>query len=971
MIMNRHVMGYAGHTSDQVAQVNAFSHCSVVQFYEKWALGSYECLWETETAEGVIRDLNGHCGNGKIEGFEECDDELDKCCDMTTCTWTPGCCQGNQVFECVAVRNEGGTIKIYGPDENPNHKVSKEMLNGYVGYYGGCIDPDPSVSRVYKEMEVRHGYRAPFFLKHVEDYILSGSNTKRYAIDTGTHKGWNQYTTEELGKGWWIISLNDDVSCAPNTVCHGLRAEVVCISDPDQPDILPNQCDWRAIPQTGNEQKKYGNNINNLDLSNWKLPTLTANKTADASVCYSDAHKVNLRACYECLHWESIPDGISIEGAPKHESKGTRYQNGQGEWIEAVRTVDLNGVYRRNGNEDCWHGMPHFVKDFLQIFYDSGEDKWSISYFGDGGEHLEFAKCYSDQFVGEYQSVLGCTEETWKTSKIHEDYLSWVSKDSMKVTQQWGPEVCLDVESWSPKKISIGGAPAPNARLNGDYSMSTGDENCLRGIPFYEKGALRITYRSDSRKWFVSDYGTEGDPDDLAECVSDKYIGGDIQDLVSCSRTKWKSVGDSAFNPETTMEVNPWDVCPGGGLNVDMISLVGSKSDALKRNFDGNLEKGVFDADQQCEAFNKLPYFKGCCRYNINWEWYGQYWALQVAKADANGDNIIWETIGKCVTTEQRELLGTSGGQAQDLRACTEGMWEMRKDQFKVPPTAAGDFHVVPTMTIQSSLPPISFNRKSQSLDNPANFEKWLECQPTMISGSIIIFYEETKFMAEDFGEFINQRRLAEASAECVAFMNVLFPGWPTNREDIPKDVDVECIGVDIAKNEATLKWKMSSRNEAALEKIERTAANVKGKKFAITISGKTVEVTVMATTRTGRTAHGGGNSAGWIADNWWVLLVIGLVVIISVVAVVFHLRCREGATAEGAEGSTRVWFHKSKGGKEETTEDEEEKAALKKGDKKDGKKPKKEEAKAKKGSEKKATAKGGKKVKGKKGAKK
>ena len=176
----------------------------------------------------------------------------------------------------------------------------------------------------------------------------------------------------------------------------------------------------------------------------------------------------------------------------------------------------------------------------------------------------------------------------------------------------------------------------------------------------------------------------------------------------------------------------------------------------------------------------------------------------------------------------------------------------MRTDQFKEPP-GADDFYVVPTMTIRSRAPPISFNRESQSLDNPANFKKWLECQPTMISGSIIIFYEETKFVAEDFGELINQRPLAEASAECVAFMNVLFPGWPTNSEDIPKDVDVECIGVDIAKNEATLKLKMSSRIEAALEKIERIAANVHGRRFAITISGKTVEVTVTVTTRTGQ----------------------------------------------------------------------------------------------------------------------
>ena len=103
-----------------------------------------------------------------------------------------------------------------------------------------------------------------------------------------------------------------------------------------------------------------------------------------------------------------------------------------------------------------------------------------------------------------------------------------------------------------------------------------------------------------------------------------------------------------------------------------------------------------------------------------------------------------------------------------------------------------------------------------------------------------------------------------------------------------------------------------------------------------------------------------------WFADNWWVPLVIGLVVIISVVAIVFYLRCHKGATAEGAEGKTRVWFHKSKGDKKETTEDKEEKAALKKGGKKGGKKPKKEEAKSKKGSEKKNEAKKGKKEKAK-----
>ena len=406
-----HIMGYKG-------GILSFSQCSVDQFYEKWQLGNYDCLWtiHTHAADTHVDEIlviHAHCGNGEVEGLEECDppaDQPNDCCDMTYCIWKPGCCQGSAVFECVEVRNEGGTIEIWGPHPKAGSYMSKEMLNGYVGYYGGCIDPDPSVSRVYKEMEVRHGYRAPFFLKHVEDYILTaGSNTERYAIDTGTHKGWNQYTTEELGKGWWIISLNDDVNCAPNTVCHGLRAEVVCISDPDQPDILPIHCDWRAIPQTRDEQTTHGNTINNLDLSNWKLPKLTANKMSDASVCYSDAHKLTLRACYECLHWEWIPYGISIEGAPKHESTGNDPLNN----VYETRIVDLNGNYWRAGNEECRHSMPVWVKDFLQIGYDLGEDQWFVSYHGYGTEHLDFARCNSTVFFGEYQDLLSCTEGQW------------------------------------------------------------------------------------------------------------------------------------------------------------------------------------------------------------------------------------------------------------------------------------------------------------------------------------------------------------------------------------------------------------------------------------------------------------------------------------------------------------------------------------------------------------------------------
>ena len=229
-----------------------------------------------------------------------------------------------------------------------------------------------------------------------------------------------------------------------------------------------------------------------------------------------------------------------------------------------------------------------------------------------------------------------------------------------------------------------------------------------------------------------------------------------------------------------------------------------------------------------------------------------------------------------------------------------------------------------------------------------------------------ITVYEKTLFSGSFSGLF-PRRRLGEESAECVAFMNVLFPGWPTKTAGIPNDVDVECIEVTIASHQAILKWDMISSNQTAMEQIETFVAEKVEESIEITISGQNITVTVESTSRTGKedisegstespvssrtkeVSLGGDSESepsekGWLVENWLMLLVGGLGLIIIIV-VVFYWCLRKAATS-APEGNVRVWVEEND--KKGTVVGREEKARLM-SDKKSRMRRKKEKEKEKK----------------------
>ena len=141
-------------------------------------------------------------------------------------------------------------------------------------------------------------------------------------------------------------------------------------------------------------------------MANWNVSTLSAQKV-DSSLCKTP---FDPNECQECLDWSQIPKVISIDGAQIHKSTSYDEMND----VTQSRTVDLNGYYLRIEKQECDHGMPYFVKDYLQIVYDIQEDRWFASYYGAGNDdHIDFAKCVSNQTVFAYQDLFDCTEGHW------------------------------------------------------------------------------------------------------------------------------------------------------------------------------------------------------------------------------------------------------------------------------------------------------------------------------------------------------------------------------------------------------------------------------------------------------------------------------------------------------------------------------------------------------------------------------
>ena len=309
--------------------------------------------------------------------------------------------------------------------------------------------------------------------------------------------------------------------------------------------------------------------------------------------------------------------------------------------------------------------MLFFVKDFLQIFYDSGENSWLVSYFGNDGKHIIFAKC-------EKPNLLTCSAGSWFTSKPRANKKSFDADPQMEIdiTQQWGPEKCLELNGgWIPDKISIDGIPSPNQHLNGVYSRSPfGNVVCQQEMPFSKQNGHQVTYNAEKNKWFLSEHGNSGQTEQLAKCVAMKFIGK-YQDLMSCIRGKWQSVKDSklARSHARRMRIlDKWDICPDSAsdptiLELESIYIDGWADDALSGYFYGEFKKEsssiTLSGSQECSSVNTLPWFLSTGK-NIMIVWGEWMWAAnapvkaawQVVLVTNNADKRV--IAAQCYATE-------------------------------------------------------------------------------------------------------------------------------------------------------------------------------------------------------------------------------------------------------------------------------------------------------------------------------
>ena len=709
-----------------------------------------------------------------------------------------------------------------------------------------------------------------------------------------------------------------------------------------------------------------------------------------------------------------IPDKITISGAPAD------YDHFNGDY--SIDMISDGG---------CLLSLK-FVKDVLQIVHDSSAKEWTIWHSGSS-----CAKCVSSKLVEDYQDLLSCTEGMWE---IHIDSV-WQAESTMKILDQWdvcmplnGQRILstISIEDAQVRSFWVdvlspdgdyGSQWMREVNFNGEYTSIWNDNCGIAGeLPSFYKddegngyATLEIYYNTDEKKWFVRVLGPYLAWHDAAKCTA-SLGGAAYQDLSQCIAGKWESMecldrmepGGQNIRRDPTMKITSmvqntaWQECLEWNPNtprfstrhVDTISIHFPESSSYTKDFTG-VYKGSYEdtKNRQCDPNGRsMPQFKAKivpADANLRILYQANQWILRTYDHDATTPG--WVDIAKC-TADVNERGW------QDLRRCTEGTWEIHNSLYADPP-GSSDYYPAPTMTIQAMYQSMSLNLISVLVDFTSSSQQWVNpgCPsshstgPPQETGSTespdddvpageseqsITVHLETTFIA-NFSGLLPRRRLGGESAECVAFMDVLFPGWPAKSAVIPDDVEVECIAVEILSDRAILKWDMISVNEAAMEKIETFVAEKVDESIEITISGETVTVTVGSTSRTGKEsspneAESKPSEKGWLAENWWVLLVVGLGLIIIVLVMVFY-RCRSEAAANAPEGNARVWVKEAD--KKGTAEDQEEKAALK------GKEAKKEErgeesfgenGKSKgKGAEKKAKAKGGKKSKGKKGAKK
>ena len=469
--------------------------------------------------------------------------------DGKQCTRKRGCCPNGEALECLEVRNEGKDILIRNVDW-----YSKTMSTGYLGYYGGCVDSGSTTTpAIYHEMDVRHGYRKPFVLHRVEEISIVGAGRQR-----------KTYTKEQLGvASFWVMTRDTD--------SHNVG--LVCPSVGLNPSILPDNCDWKYLPDDLSAPQR-----STLDMELYPVPNLSVKKVSE-SLCTTPFDPT---ACDECVDRSQIPEVIAIAGASERRKDagcvkddagrcGPLYDD-QGNIIsENIRwfTIDLNGQYSRNGKTDCYRGLPYWIKGMFEIAYDHYQDQWVLSYHGVGAEHLRFAECKTPKKVRGYQDLSACTVGEWTHIHEEQDWYEFVPDETMTILPQWF--VCSDLPSaWTPDTIFIEGAPPKAGNLNGDYSRSSENEQCGDPMPSFTKGSgaqsVEIRYDSGKGQWKILSGGTE-----YAKCTTDHVIGTTVyQDLSRCTEGMWKIHKDydsESFNdgrsfheePEMTIHPKSWN----------------------------------------------------------------------------------------------------------------------------------------------------------------------------------------------------------------------------------------------------------------------------------------------------------------------------------------------------------------------------------------------------------------------------
>ena len=386
-----HIMGYKkGHRT--------FSACSVQQIYDN--IDALQCLYRRHGECAKFRDFDGVCGDGELNGFEECDDKHDKCCDMDKCTLKRGCCDSDngEVFECVVVDVDADA-------------ASDPTLAAMRGAYGGCARRDQSAATMFEQTLDALGMRprAPLFLKQRSTVTVSPAQCSQ---DSNS-----EMARARDGESFWFIS-SDSTST---------MADAVCVATKDDGVAFPARCEWRTFGCHGDTKV--------LVTRTTAIEGVTATKrTALHDILRDCLQETEHDACAADLDWDAVPHMLEVRGAAvevhsEYDALNQRTSN----W-----THDLNGVYRSEQGR-CWDGRADFVSEaqgadestsgktesaYLHLLFSAAAKQWLIAYLN--LKTLVFAVCDADDLAE-------CRQGRWRVKRQYDDQQAFELEAGMLV----------------------------------------------------------------------------------------------------------------------------------------------------------------------------------------------------------------------------------------------------------------------------------------------------------------------------------------------------------------------------------------------------------------------------------------------------------------------------------------------------------------------------------------------------------